>query len=94
MPNRICLLSGANVKSDAALIYTSRVNDGVCDCCDGSDEWGAEQRAAWLKNNEITVGEITPQMQVYKGHLLNFRYFRIQWAQLSDKCHTLVYLEH
>ena len=21
-------------------IFASRVNDGVCDCCDGSDEWG------------------------------------------------------
>jgi hypothetical protein len=21
------------------LIFTSRVNDGICDCCDGSDEW-------------------------------------------------------
>eukprot|EP00438_Fugacium_kawagutii_P016436 Skav210988 [mRNA] locus=scaffold1730:70072:79708:- [translate_table: standard] len=41
------LREGANVQSDAALIYASRVNDGVCDCCDGSDEWEAEQRVAW-----------------------------------------------
>ena len=40
------------MQSDAALIYTSRVNDGVCDCCDGSDEWAAEQRAAWCKYND------------------------------------------
>ena len=23
-------------------IYSSRVNDKICDCCDGSDEWGTE----------------------------------------------------
>jgi len=23
----------------ASFIYTSHVNDGICDCCDGSDEW-------------------------------------------------------
>ena len=24
-------------------ILGSRVNDGVCDCCDGSDEWAGTQ---------------------------------------------------
>ncbi|CAE8633288.1 unnamed protein product, partial [Polarella glacialis] len=32
-----------NEQSDASYVYASRVNDGVCDCCDGSDEWRAGQ---------------------------------------------------
>jgi len=28
------------------MIYTSRVNDGICDCCDGSDEYLAKVRCA------------------------------------------------
>ena len=32
---------GTNEQSDPLYIYASRVNDGVCDCCDGSDEWQA-----------------------------------------------------
>lgn len=32
----------------AAFVYASRVNDGVCDCCDGSDEWSSAPGAqAW-----------------------------------------------
>jgi len=23
-------------------VFSSRVNDGICDCCDGSDEWALE----------------------------------------------------
>ena len=29
-------------QEDAQFVYSSKVNDGICDCCDGSDEW-AEQ---------------------------------------------------
>ncbi len=27
---------------DGKVIRSSRVNDGICDCCDGSDEWNGE----------------------------------------------------
>jgi len=23
-------------------VFSSRVNDGICDCCDGSDEWALD----------------------------------------------------
>ena len=29
-------------QEDAQFVHSSKVNDGICDCCDGSDEW-AEQ---------------------------------------------------
>lgn len=29
----------ANAGSQPQYVYNSRVNDGVCDCCDGMDEW-------------------------------------------------------
>ncbi len=28
--------------TDDSYIPTSRINDGICDCCDGSDEWAVE----------------------------------------------------
>ena len=28
-----------NVGHNSVELRSSRVNDGVCDCCDGSDEW-------------------------------------------------------
>ena len=29
-------------QGSVALLPSSRVNDGICDCCDGSDEWAAK----------------------------------------------------
>lgn len=43
----------ADFTSRAYTIPTSRVNDGVCDCCDGSDEYGAEP---WIPLCPITCG--------------------------------------
>lgn len=31
----------ANVGHSAVELRSSRVNDGVCDCCDASDEWAS-----------------------------------------------------
>jgi protein kinase C substrate 80K-H len=36
--------AAARMLMPAATIPTARVNDGVCDCCDGSDEWARVQR--------------------------------------------------
>jgi len=33
-----------NVGSTPKRVYASRVNDGICDCCDGSDEAGLQAR--------------------------------------------------
>lgn len=43
----------ADFTSRAYTIPTSRVNDGVCDCCDGSDEYGSEP---WIPLCPITCG--------------------------------------
>jgi hypothetical protein len=32
-------------------IFSSAVNDGICDCCDGSDEWGNVTVMDWFKIN-------------------------------------------
>jgi len=36
-------------------IYTSRVNDGICDCCDGSDEWS---KAVSCTNRCVEEGRV------------------------------------
>jgi len=35
--------SGKGPKTGPEWILSSRVNDGICDCCDGSDEWKSYQ---------------------------------------------------
>ena len=34
---------------ESNVIFASRVNDGICDCCDGADEWGAASPACGNK---------------------------------------------
>ena len=38
-------------------LKSSRVNDGICDCCDGSDEWAMVAGSA-CKNNCDEMGAI------------------------------------
>ena len=45
-------LPGTNEQSDPLYIYTSRVNDGVCDCCDGSDEWQADASCGGSRHDQ------------------------------------------
>ena len=30
-------------QSTPSWVHSSKVNDGICDCCDGSDEWAENQ---------------------------------------------------
>jgi len=34
---------------DAQFIYSSKVNDGICDCCDGSDEWVGQPVPSFMR---------------------------------------------
>ena len=39
-------------RSSPTWIFSSRVNDGICDCCDGSDEWRENKVLDTLSNSE------------------------------------------
>ena len=34
---------------DAQFVYSSKVNDGICDCCDGSDEWVGQPVPSFMR---------------------------------------------
>ena len=44
----------------ASVIPSSRVNDGVCDCCDGSDEWH--------ENDVLKNVDVDTQTRIGKFH--------------------------
>lgn len=44
-----------NIGHRAQTLPSSRVNDGVCDCCDGADEWANEE--AQCSNTCSSLGE-------------------------------------
>ena len=45
------LYTCANLPHKSTQVFASRVNDGLCDCCDGSDEW---QRPALCPNTCVS----------------------------------------
>jgi hypothetical protein len=41
---------------ESAFVFVSRVNDAVCDCCDGSDEWKSGMACANTCAKQATGG--------------------------------------
>ena len=36
---------------DPQFVHSSKVNDGICDCCDGSDEWMGQPVPSFMRLN-------------------------------------------
>ncbi|XP_039061466.1 glucosidase 2 subunit beta-like [Hibiscus syriacus] len=55
-----------NIGHSPSLLYSSRVNDGICDCCDGSDEYDGKVKCPNTCNDAIAIESLKRNVEVYQ----------------------------
>jgi len=67
-----------NIGSTAMYVRSSIVNDGRCDCCDGSDEWAGRVECPNLciKDARVKYRDLLNELKVIKGALSQHENFK------------------